>query len=137
MCKLKRLGQKCFSLKKPNSVNSKIQISSGFLLDLLKCVCEVFSFFQRLIGVQDEDSCGKSSLCETCPALGLRGTCHKSTRPRRQKTPSWPIRLMSPASEQSPSAFLPAGANATRRLTGYPRKAKSCTEINSGKKSPH
>jgi hypothetical protein len=45
--------------------------------------------FQLLIGVQDEDSCGKSSLCET---------------PEAQP----------------------------RRLTGYPRKAKSCTEINSG-----
>jgi hypothetical protein len=89
-----------------------------------------FSSFQRLIGVQDEDSCGKSSLCETCPATGLRGTCHKSIRPRRQRTPSWPNRLMPPTSEQSPSAFLPAGL--PRRLTGYPRKAKSCTEIISG-----
>ncbi|MED4048127.1 hypothetical protein ACQKJG_15575 [Priestia megaterium] len=26
----------------------------------------------------------------------------------------------------------PAGAYATRRLTGLPRKAKSCTEINCG-----
>jgi hypothetical protein len=41
-----------------------------------------------------------------CPAAGLRGTCHKPNRPRRQRTPSWPIRLMPPASEQSPSTFL-------------------------------
>jgi hypothetical protein len=40
-----------------------------------------------------------------CPAPGLRGTCHKSNRPRRQRTPSWPVRLMPHASEQSPSAF--------------------------------
>jgi hypothetical protein len=31
---------------------------------------------------------------------------HKPNRPRRQRAPSRPIRLMPPASEQSPSAFL-------------------------------
>jgi hypothetical protein len=41
-----------------------------------------------------------------CPAPGLRGTCHKPNRPRRQRTPSSPVRLMPPASDQSPSTFL-------------------------------
>ncbi|MHA2959447.1 hypothetical protein [Priestia megaterium] len=31
----------------------------------------------------------------------------------------------------------PQGAKATRRLTSRPRKAKSCTEINSGVTSEH
>jgi hypothetical protein len=63
LIKSKRLGQKCFSLSKTRTnLPSMTQISSGFLhLD--------FNSFQRLIGVQDEDSCGKSSLGETCPAL--------------------------------------------------------------------
>jgi hypothetical protein len=42
----------------------------------------------------------------TCLAAVLRGTCHKPNRPRRQRAPSRPIRLMPPASEQSTSAFL-------------------------------
>jgi hypothetical protein len=43
---------------------------------------------------------------------------------------------MPPASEQSPSAF-PTRRNAvTRGLTGYPRKAKPCTEIKSGVTKP-
>jgi hypothetical protein len=41
-----------------------------------------------------------------CPAAGLRGTGHKPNRPRRQRAPYMQIRLMPPASEQSPSAFL-------------------------------
>jgi hypothetical protein len=67
-----------------------------------------------------------------CPAPGLRGTCHKSTHPRRQRAPSWTIRLMTCASDQSPSAFLISSSRATRRLTTRPRKAEFCTGINSG-----
>jgi ferredoxin len=62
--------------------------------------------FQLLIGVEDEDSCGRSGQCETCPVTGLRGKCHKSTRPRRQRTLSWPIRLMpKPLSKALPLFF--------------------------------
>jgi hypothetical protein len=63
-----------------------------------------------------ERLCGCPALCLSplgeppplfyCPAPGLRGTCHKSNRPRRQRTPSCPVRHMPHASEQSPSAFL-------------------------------
>jgi hypothetical protein len=41
----------------------------------------------------------------TCLAAVLRGTCHKPNRPRRQRAPFRPTRLMPPASEQSTSAF--------------------------------
>ncbi|KSU62216.1 hypothetical protein AS034_08785 [[Bacillus] enclensis] len=37
--------------------------------------------------------------------------------------------LCHPSLSKAPPLFPPAGAKATRRLTGYPRKAKSCTEI--------
>jgi hypothetical protein len=37
--------------------------------------------------------------------------------------------LCHPPLSKAPPAFLPAGL--PRRLTGHPRKAKSCTEINS------
>jgi hypothetical protein len=45
----------------------------------------VFSLFQRLIGVQDEDSCGKSSLCETPQACrgGSRATRGKRSLARK------------------------------------------------------
>jgi hypothetical protein len=43
--------------------------------------------FQRLIGVEDEDSCGKSSLCETPQACrgGSRATRGKRSLPRKSK----------------------------------------------------
>ncbi|TYS86434.1 hypothetical protein FZC88_19480 [Rossellomorea aquimaris] len=61
------------------------------------------------MGVQDEDSLGKSNLCETCPAIGLRSKCHK-------------------ASERSPSAFLHpqacrGGSRATRGKRSLARKS--------------
>jgi hypothetical protein len=56
-----------------------------------------------------------------CPAPGLRGTCHKPNRPRRQRAPSRPIRLMPPASEQSPSAFLVTSLSHTASAPGFLR----------------
>ena len=121
----KRLGQKCFSLSQTQTnLLLSVQICSGLLF-----IFESFDFscFQRLIGVQDEDSCGKSSLCETCPAIGLRGKCHKSDRPWRQRTPSRPIRLMPTASERSPPLFYPqacrGGSRATRGKRSLARKS--------------
>jgi hypothetical protein len=40
-----------------------------------------------------------------CPAPAARGTCHKPNRPGRQRAPSWPVRLMPPASGQSRLRF--------------------------------
>jgi hypothetical protein len=34
-----------------------------------------------MIGVQEEDFFGK---CETCPATGLKDTCHKSNHPKER-----------------------------------------------------
>jgi hypothetical protein len=62
--------------------------------------------------------------------LAPRG--HKLNGPRRQKAPSRPIHLMLVGAERAASAFLTRRSAATRRLTGRPRKAKSCTEIFSG-----
>ncbi|WP_412103397.1 hypothetical protein [Rossellomorea aquimaris] len=59
-----------------------------------------------MIGVQDEDSCGKSELGETCPAPAARGSRHKPCHPKRQKAPFWLSCLMFIASEQTASAFL-------------------------------
>ncbi len=88
------------------------------------------------------DSCGICGTGETCPAPRLRGTCHKSNRPRRQRTPSWPIRLMPPASEQSPSTFPTRRSIATRRLTARPAESehlqrKSTGFVNGGKSTIH
>jgi hypothetical protein len=59
----------------------------------------VFSPFQQLIGVQDEDSCGRSDQCEIFPALAARGLSHKPCHPIRQKAPLWLPCLMLVASE--------------------------------------
>jgi hypothetical protein len=56
-----------------------------------------------------------------CPAPGLRGTCHKPNHPRRQRAPSWPLRLMPPASGQSPSAFLIPNLFHTASAPGFLR----------------
>jgi hypothetical protein len=99
---------------------------SDFLSILLKVVIH-FSLFQRLIGVQDADSCGKSETGETCPAPAARGSRHKPCHPKRQTAPLWLPCLMLVASGRAASTF-----HAARRLTGSPRKAESCTEIKSG-----
>jgi len=82
----KRLGQKCFSLGKTRTnLFPSRQICSGllFISDTFD-----FSYFQRLIGVQDEDSCGKSSLCETPQACrgGSRATRGKRSLERKSLT---------------------------------------------------
>ncbi|KAA0561807.1 hypothetical protein F0342_18590 [Bacillus sp. CH30_1T] len=78
-----RLGQKFFSLSQTRTnLLLSVQICSGllFIFDSFD-----FSCFQRLIGVQDEDSCGKSSLCETPQACrgGSRATRGKRSLARK------------------------------------------------------
>jgi hypothetical protein len=102
------------------------QLGSGYIFGLKNTN---LSSFQRLIGVQGEDSyqkCGKAS---------YRGVWHKMNRPRRRSLPSWTSWLMTCASKPC-SWTVPIPVNKDRRLTSYPRKAKSCTEINSGIRRP-
>ncbi|KAA0566556.1 hypothetical protein F0342_00425 [Bacillus sp. CH30_1T] len=79
----KRLGQKFFILSQTRTnLLLSVQVCSGLLF-----IFESFDFscFQRLIGVQDEDSCGKSSLCETPQACrgGSRATRGKRSLARK------------------------------------------------------
>jgi hypothetical protein len=69
-----------------------------------------------------------TSVCYSIVQLRrLRGTCHKSNQPRRQRAPSWSIRLMPPASEQSPSAFYcPApAARGSRHKPCHPKRQRA------------
>jgi hypothetical protein len=107
--------------------NSKNTYMPVFLFSLKASLkfMDVFIPFQLLIGVQDEDSYQKSGR-----AL-LRGVWHKTNRPRRRSLPSWSVWLMTFASKPWSWTVKPYRAQ-RRRLTGRPRKAKSCTEIKSG-----
>lgn len=80
-----------------------------------------------MIGVQEEDIFGK---CETCPATGLKDTCHKSNHPKERLRGRFA--LCHPSLIEAPPLFYSQDGTTEGGSLAACRKRSLGAEINSG-----